>query len=144
LVPLLLLETRLKLEFGGVKLNWKLEAVLSRINEVSSLVSSHPWVCVFDYVRQHNYFSFHDYEIRLENPLYHSWSKAVKCCHAKCYELFICVSGRSGYLRMLGIEVFTLKMWFCTSGPMNARLSVHGSLKRAKRREDSSVRSPFT
>jgi len=35
---------------------------------VSSLVSSHPWVYVFDYVRQHNYFSFHDYEIRLENP----------------------------------------------------------------------------
>jgi len=30
---------------------------------------------------------------------------------------------------------------FCISGPMNARLSVHSSLKRAKRREDNSVRS---
>ena len=25
--------------------------------QVSSLVSSHPWVCVFDYVRQHTHSS---------------------------------------------------------------------------------------
>ena len=65
---------KLKHELEGEMFNlnmsclWKLPKVLV----VSSLVSSHPWVYVFDYVRQHNYFSFHDYEIRLENPLYHS------------------------------------------------------------------------
>ena len=41
---------------------------------------------------------------------------------------------------MLGIEVFVPKYDFCISGPMNARLSVHGSLKRAKRRNSGPVR----
>jgi len=43
---------------------------------------------------------------------------------------------------MLGIEVFIPKYDFCTSGLMNVRLSVHCSLKRTKRREDSPVRLP--
>jgi len=41
---------------------------------------------------------------------------------------------------MLGIEVFVPKYDFCISGPMNAHLSVHGSLKRAKRRNSGPVR----
>jgi len=44
---------------------------------------------------------------------------------------------------MLGIEVFTPKYDFCTSGLMNVRLSVHCLLKRTKRREDSSARLPI-
>jgi len=112
------------------------------IVKVSSLVSSHPWVCVFDYLRQHTHSSFHDYEIRLENPFVPFMINIVNCCHAMdlhCLYMFLNVMGTLGCLEL---RFLYQKYDFCTSGLMNVRLSVHCSLKRTKRREESPVRLP--
>jgi len=47
-----------------------------------------------------------------------------------------------GTLGCLELRFLYQKCDFCTSGPMNVRLSVHRSLKRTKRREESPVRLP--
>ena len=47
-----------------------------------------------------------------------------------------------GTLGCLELKFLYQKCNFYTSGPMNVRLSVHHSLKRTKRREESPVRLP--
>jgi len=67
---------------------------------------------------------------------------AVNCCHAMdlyCLFMFLDVMGTLGCLEL---RFLYQKCDFCTSGLMNVRLSVHRSLKRAKRREESPVRLP--
>ena len=55
----------------------------------------------------------------------------------KCLYVFLDVMGTLGCLEL---RFLYQKCDFCTSGPMNVRLSVHRSLKRTKRREESPVR----
>ena len=91
---------------------------------MSSLVSSHPWVYVFDYVRQHTYSKFYDYEIRLENPFVPFMINTVNCCHAMdlyCLYVFLDVMDTLGCLEL---RFLYQKYDFCTSGLMNVRLSV--------------------
>jgi len=64
------------------------------------------------------------------------------CCHAMnlyCLYVFLDVIGTLGCLKL---RFLYQKCDFCTSGLMNVRLSVHRSLKRTKRREESHVRLP--
>jgi len=64
----------------------------------------------------------------------------VNCCHAMdlhCLYMFLNVMGTLGCLELRFLHQ---KYDFCTSGLMNVRLSVHRSLKRTKRREESPVR----
>jgi len=56
-----------------------------------------------------------------------------------CLYVFLDVMGTLGCLEL---KFLYQKCNFCTSGPMNVRLSVHHSLKRTKRREESHVRLP--
>jgi len=84
----------------------------------------------------------YDYEIRLENHFVPFMINAVNCCHAMdlyCLFMFLDVMGTLGCLEL---GFLYQKCDFCTSGLMNARLSVHRSLKLTKRREESPVRLP--
>ena len=56
-----------------------------------------------------------------------------------CLYVFLDVIGTLGCLEL---RFLYQKCDFCTSGPMNVRLSVHRSLKRTKRREESPVHLP--
>jgi len=71
------------------------------------------------------------YEISFLLPL--NCRTYVNCCHAEnlwCFPLFLCVR----WSLEAWFWGFMSKYEFCISGLMNARLSVHCSLKRAKRR----------
>jgi len=107
--------------------------------QVSSLDSNHPWVCVVhceEWLKD-SFFCKSMKLVPFATDLL-GLCKLLPCTGSK---LFFRYPRRIMDVRTWFLGFLHWKCDFCISGPMNARLSVHGSLKRAKRREDSSVRS---